>query len=141
MQTSLTTLPGLDWARFTKTGGGAGNGCAPSAPSLDLLSGGGGGSNGLPAAVAQRNLLPFDPRALGAAHRFPAASDEARQRHALLPVAQERRRPAAPSSPAQRPLYPDFDRSPVGPIDFGFHSSAPSAPLVSGACCDAQFYL
>jgi hypothetical protein len=89
-----------------------------------------------PSAPQQMNLLPFDPRALGAAQRFPAASDEARQRHALLPAPPERRRPA-PSLPAQRPLYPEFDRSPVSPIDFGIQSSPPlpvhGGPLVSAS--------
>lgn len=136
VQTSLTTLPGLDWARFSQpssTNGFASTASAPSAPPLDLLSGSG---NGAPSThqqqQQQQNLLPFDPRALGTTSSFPAASDEARQRHALLPSTQQQRRRPAAASPAQRPLYPAFDASPVAPIDFGFQSSAPSAPPLLG---------
>ncbi len=146
VQTSLTNLPGLDWAALTPSyrsgsyGGGSGYGGGSNASSngqqqlvsglqsMDLLSG------VRPASSAQQlppNLLPFDAQG---ASWLPMASSDARQRHALLPSAPKRRRPMAEQLPAsQRPLYPAFDASPLSPIDFGFQDAAPSAPPLNGA--------
>lgn len=130
VQTSLTPLPALDWGQYSQQpsatpqpeDGAKSNGDKMSAP---LVSG-----------SAQQNLLPFDLRQLGrlSSSSLPAASAETLQRHAVLPSADQHRRPSAVQL-AQRPqpLYPSFDSVPLEPITYGFESHVPSAPPAPGA--------
>mmetsp|Transcript_2153 Transcript_2153/g.6413 ORF Transcript_2153/g.6413 Transcript_2153/m.6413 type:complete len:526 (+) Transcript_2153:164-1741(+) len=147
VQTSLTALPGLDWAQYSQqrsapawTGYTAQSlpGVTMSSPSssgqMDLLSSPQGGvQNG-----TEQNLLPFDPRQLGRTSSsgggglLPAASAEALQRHAVLPAISQRRRPQQPQPLQPRPLYPAFDSTPLAPINYQFENVTPSAPPVPG---------
>lgn len=87
---------------------------------------------------AQQNLLPFDPRDLvrarssgnGSTGLLPAASAATLQRHALLPAADQRRRPQQRAELQPRPLYPSFDSTPLAQIDYQFEDGAPTAPPV-----------
>jgi hypothetical protein len=63
----------------------------------------------------------------GSALRLPPASQAARERHALLPAPLPARRSGGQQA-AALPLYPDFDRTPAQPIDWGPSSPGGLAP-------------
>ena len=103
---------------------------------MDLLS----LPQGSAQSSSQQNLLPFDPRDLDRARSsgngnsglLPAASAETLQRHALLPAADQRRRPQQRAELQPRPLYPSFDSTPLAQIDYQIEDGAPTAPPVPG---------
>ena len=61
--------------------------------------------------------------------KLPVASQAALNRHAIMPQ-QPVRRPAA-ARPSQQTLYPQFDKEPLAPVDYGMATaSEPSAPAL-----------
>ncbi len=68
--------------------------------------------------------------------RLPVASEAARSRHMLMPSAEPARRVSAPNGGVIMPLYPNFDSSPLAPINYGprrtdsgsIVAATPSAP-------------
>lgn len=104
------------------------SGSAPSASTggLDLLTGSAAYSQygqGAPAASA-----PTYTRS--SSLKLPVASQAALSRHAIMPQQQARRQPA--SRPSQHSLYPQFDKEPLAPVDYGIsngaEASAPALP-------------
>lgn len=104
------------------------SGSAPSASTngLDLLTGSASYSQygqGTPPASA-----PSYSRS--SSLKLPVASQAALSRHAIMPQQQARRQPA--SRPSQQSLYPQFDKEPLAPVDYGMsngaEASAPALP-------------
>lgn len=58
--------------------------------------------------------------------KLPVASQAALNRHAIMPQQQVRRQVA--SRPSQQSLYPQFDKEPLAPVDYGMGHAQPSAP-------------
>lgn len=102
-------------------------------PSLDLLTGS--------AAYAQYGQVPITPSVPGytrsSSLKLPVASQAALNRHAIMPQQQVRRQPA--SRPSQQSLYPQFDKEPLAPVDYGMSNGAePSAPALPDQMASLQ---
>lgn len=104
------------------------SGSAPSASTgaLDLLTGSAAYSQygqGAPAASASSYTR-------SSSLKLPIASQAALSRHAIMPQQQARRQPA--SRPSQHSLYPQFNKEPLAPVDYGMsngaEASAPALP-------------
>lgn len=66
--------------------------------------------------------------------RRPVASQAALNRHAIMPQQQTRQQPT--SRPSQQSLYPQFDKEPLAPIDYGI--ADPSAPALPDQLASLQ---
>lgn len=108
------------------------SGSAPSASTsgLDLLTGSASYSQygqGAPPASAPPAGGPRYSRS--SSLKLPVASQAALSRHAIMPQQQARRQPA--SRPSQHALYPQFDKEPLAPVDYGMSNGADaSAPAL-----------
>ena len=101
---------------------------------LDLLTGS--------AAYSQYGQgVPAQPSGTGyprsSSLKLPVASQAALNRHAIMPQQQVRRQ--AQSRPSQQSLYPQFDKAPLAPVDYGMNNRAePSAPALPGQMASLQ---
>ena len=69
--------------------------------------------------------------------KLPVASQAALNRHAIMPQQQVRRQAA--SRPSQQSLYPQFDKEPLAPVDYGInHATQPSAPALPDQMASMQ---
>ena len=103
------------------------SGSAPSASTggLDLLTGSAAYSQYGQAAPAAS--APSYTRS--SSLKLPVASQAALSRHAIMPQQHARRQPA--TRPSQHSLYPQFDKEPLAPVDYGMSNGADaSAPAL-----------
>ena len=71
--------------------------------------------------------------------KLPVASQAALSRHAIMPQQQARRQPTA--RPSQQSRYPQFDKQPLAPVDYGMGNAAaaePSAPALTDQMASLQ---
>lgn len=103
---------------------------------VDLLTGSAAYSQYGQATPAQTNGAGATyPRS--SSLKLPVASQAALNRHAIMPQQQVRRQPASRLS--QQSLYPQFDKAPLAPVDYGMNSNAqPSAPALPDQMASMQ---
>lgn len=102
---------------------------AVSNGSIDLLT---GASTYAPASMPQS--APASVTRSNSMRR-PVASQAALSRHAIMPQ-QQARQPLAASRSSQQSLYPQFDKEPLAPIDYG--NAEPSAPALPNQAAALQ---
>lgn len=85
------------------------------------------------AQASQQQSAPT-PVSRSNSFRRPVASQATLNRHAIMPQQQTRQQPT--SRPSQQSLYPQFDKEPLAPIDYGI--AEPFAPALSNQMASLQ---